>query len=116
MNEKLKWVKEHKKEILIGTGTVIGTAVLITIGVKSSRSSKAHKELGEKILDSFNNMPELTGTEKVVDEDIFTSLAPAIEKAVLEKGLEKVTLERAYDMGDNLNKFVTVKIENVYGD
>ncbi len=43
-------------------------------------------------------------------------LAPAIEGAVLDKGLEKVILDRSYDLGDNLHKLVTVSIENVYGD
>lgn len=107
MSKKLEWVKEHKKEILVGAGTVIGTAVLITIGVKCSKSSKG------KVI---NDMPKLKEIGRIVDEDIFTELAPSIEETVLNKGLEKVVLERSYDLGDNLSKYVTVTIENVYGD
>ncbi len=97
MKQKLEWVKKHKKELLIGAGTVVSTVALIAIGVKCSKL-------------------RLNGTGKIVDEDIFTSLAPAIEEAVLDKSLEKIILERTYDMGDNIAKFVTINIENVYGN
>ena len=53
---------------------------------------------------------------KSIDERLFVELAPAIEEAVLNKGLEKTIIEEAYDLGDNLSKFVSVTVENVYGD
>lgn len=34
MNKKIEWLKEHKKEVLIGTGFTVGTIALIVIGVE----------------------------------------------------------------------------------
>lgn len=128
MNKKLEWIKEHKKEILIGTGMIVGTAVLIVIGVKRSKSSKSLAEDllvfksdtdTRSLIDAINSAGELDLTPKVVDEDIFTMLAPAIEQAVLDEGLEKLDLERVYFgilNGGPLSKVVTVKVESVYGD
>lgn len=57
MKGKIKWLKEHKKEVLIGAGGIIGTTVLITIGVKIKNTAiideKAHEKLGEKIFNAF---------------------------------------------------------------
>lgn len=48
MNEKIEWLKEHKKEVLIGTGIAVGTIALIAIGVKSSKATKLAKNELEK--------------------------------------------------------------------
>lgn len=37
MRKKLKWLKEHKKEVLITAGVLAGTTMLIVIGVKSRK-------------------------------------------------------------------------------
>lgn len=55
-----KYVKEHKKEILIGTGLAVGGCVLCALGVKKhSINTNDHDELGMKILDSFKGFEDV---------------------------------------------------------
>ena len=95
----------------VGVVTVIGGTILVITG---KRYKILKKDAYKEIIDTLQTEIELP--VKSVDEDVFTMLAPAIEGAVLDKGLEKVILDRSYDLGDNLHKLVTVSIENVYGD
>ena len=110
--EEIKeWVKEHKT-ILIGAGLVAGGAVLTVLVTKKFSCHHSNYTLIPK--------PELSGFEKnakLIDEEVFTDLAPHIEDA-LNKDLDKVVLERSYQLDENelLSKFVTVTVENVYGD
>ena len=111
--EEIKeWVKEHKT-ILIETGLVVGGAVLTVLVTKKFSCHHSNYTLVPK--------PELSDFEKnakLIDEEVFTDLAPNIETAVLNKDLDKVVLERSYQLDENelLSKFVTVTVENVYGD
>ncbi|MCD8119690.1 MAG: hypothetical protein LUE29_09490 [Lachnospiraceae bacterium] len=41
MKEKLRWAKEHKKELLIGAGCFVGGTVLVAIGVKCTRKTNS---------------------------------------------------------------------------
>lgn len=113
--EKVKdFLRNHKNLLLaLGAGAVIvigGTFYVIV-----SKENKILRKKGKEILDTLQkNTTE--SPVRSVDEDVFTMLAPAIEEAVLDKGLEKLVLDRSYDLGNNLHKLVTVSIENVYGD
>ena len=113
--EKVKaFVKKNKfllQVLGVGVVTVIGGTILVITG---KRYKILKKDAYKEIIDTLQTEIELP--VKSVDEDVFTMLAPAIEGAVLDKGLEKVILDRSYDLGDNLHKLVTVSIENVYGD
>jgi hypothetical protein len=113
--EKVKvFLKENKfllQVLGVGVVTVIGGTILVITG---KRYKILKKDVYKEIIDSLQTEIELP--VKSVDEDVFTMLAPAIEGAVLDKDLEKVILDRSYDLGDNLHKLVTVSIENVYGD
>ena len=113
--EKVKaFLKKNKfllKVLGVGVVTVIGGTILVITG---KRYKILKKDAYKEIIDTLQTEIELP--VKSVDEDVFTMLAPAIEGAVLDKGLEKVILDRSYDLGDNLHKLVTVSIENVYGD
>lgn len=113
--EKVKAFLKKNKFLLqvlgVGVATVIGGTILVITG---KRYKILKKDVYKEIIDSLQTEIELP--VKSVDEDVFTMLAPAIEGAVLDKGLEKVILDRSYDLGDNLHKLVTVSIENVYGD
>lgn len=113
--EKVKAFLKKNKFLLqvlgVGVVTVIGGTILVITG---KRYKILKKDVYKEIIDSLQTEIELP--VKSVDEDVFTMLAPAIEGAVLDKGLEKVILDRSYDLGDNLHKLVTVSIENVYGD
>lgn len=88
----------------------IGGAVMWVAFKKNESKSEEHDAISRVLNDDFER------TVKEVDEDIFTNLAPAIEEAVLDKDIEKIWYDRSYDLGDNLHKFVTVNIENIYGD
>lgn len=118
LEKSKKWVKEHK-DVLVGTGLLVGSSVLmIVLGAKGAsklliKPKHVPGELGDAVLKGLKEGP-LTPHE--IDELVFTDLAPKIEDAVLEKGLEKMALERTYNLGDNLSKFVTINVENVYGD
>ncbi len=113
--EKVKaFLKKNKflvQVLGVGVVTVIGGTILVITG---KRYKILKKDAYKEIIDTLQTEIELP--VKSVDEDVFTMLAPAIEGAVLDKGLEKVILDRSYDLGDNLHKLVTVSIENVYGD
>ena len=111
--EKVKAFLKKNKFLLqvlgVGVVTVIGGTILVITG---KRYKILKKDAYKEIIDTLQTEIELP--VKSVDEDVFTMLAPAIEGAVLDKGLEKVILDRSYDLGDNLHKLVTVSIENVY--
>ena len=113
--EKVKAFLKKNKFLLqvlgVGVVTVIGGTILVITG---KRYKILKKDAYKEIIDTLQTEIELP--VKSVDEDVFTMLAPAIEGAVLDKGLEKVILDRSYDLGDNLHTLVTVSIENVYGD
>ena len=113
--EKVKAFLKKNKFLLqvlgVGVVTVIGGTILVITG---KRYKILKKDAYKEIIDTLQTEIELP--VKSVDEDVFTMLAPAIEGAVLDNGLEKVILDRSYDLGDNLHKLVTVTIENVYGD
>ena len=113
--EKVKAFLKKNKFLLqvlgVGVVTVIGGTILVITG---KRYKILKKDAYKEIIDTLQTEIELP--VKSVDEDVFTMLAPAIEGAVLDKGLEKVILDRSYDLGDNLHKLVTVSIENVYGE
>ena len=124
IEQKLEWVKEHKKEILIGSCIVGGTILLTALGAKGIANSrqkldwfKVPNETGDKIFETLNEVKrEANEIAYHVDEDLFTNVCPTMEDTILDKGIEKLVIERAYDLGDNLSKRVTVNIENMYGD
>ena len=111
-----EWAKEHKYELSIGAACIVGGGLAI-LGVKSFESTKSKnkvfKSFGEKKIGAFTGMGKRS---RYIDEDIFVDLAPKIQTAVLDKDIEKACIEKAYDLGENLSKQVTVMIENVYGD
>lgn len=112
--EKVKeFFKKHERLLqILGAGVVvIGGTVFIIMGKRYKTVKKEAKQILDILQKNTTELPV-----KSVDEDVFTMLAPAIEESVLDRGLEKVVLDRSYDLGDNLHKLVTVSIENVYGD
>lgn len=56
----LEQMKEHKKEILIGTGLAIGACVLAGLGIRN-RSVKLdeHDEMRDKILNAFKGFEDI---------------------------------------------------------
>ena len=116
--KKIKeWAKEHELEISIGAACLVdgGLAILGVKGFESAKAkNKAREALGEKIMDAFSGMDKIS---REIDEDIFTDLAPKIERVVLDRNIENVIcIEHTYDLGERLTKYVTVTIRSVYGD
>lgn len=104
-----KKAKELAKEYwfpalcLVG-GVVIGKIVFKTkyVRIKGSLTELFSKEKSNFIAD-------------IVDEDVFIELGPSIKEAVLSEGLEKVYIDRTYDLGDGIGKVVKVTVEKITG-
>ena len=123
-NKAIRFLKKHWKKglVILGVATVSGVC-----------GYAIFKSFSKPVIDGLVSVSDdirvfdidWPGIEEAldegafldkVDEHIFTAVAPALEKAVLDKSVEKKVIETAYDLGDNLNKFVTITVENVYGD
>lgn len=86
---------------LVG-GIVIGKTVFKTkyVQIDGSLTEIFSKEKSNFIAD-------------IVDEDVIVELAPSIKEAVLSEGLEKVYIDRTYDLGDGIAKAVKVTVEKI---
>lgn len=91
-----RWCKEtwakHKEKIIVG-GIMVGSFAL----------GYAVNENGKPKLPSLPDhydVPELPSVKsyRLIDEDIFTSLAPEIEDLVLEEGADEGLIDRTYEV------------------
>lgn len=120
-NKATKFLKKHwKKGLVILGAAVIGGVCGYAVFKSFSNLTFDQAQLvpnGNK-LDWAEISDELFdgATLNKAEEHIFTAVAPALYKAVLDKDVEKGVIETAYDLGDNLSKMVTITVENVYGD
>lgn len=102
--QKVKaWFKKHW---WVPVTVVIGTATVIIIRKKFGVDLKVNR-LDLSDLDGSDTAKAIFES---VDEDIFTDLAIKIEEAVLDPGIDHLTLTRAYDLGIG-SKLVTVEID-----
>lgn len=93
MNEKIEWLKENKKEVLIGTGLTVGTIALIVIGVKK-RDVRTKRMM--VLMDVAN--------KKVKDlSDTFQRSVDSIDKHY-GLDLEAVPIKELGNIGDNFLK------------
>lgn len=101
--QKVKaWFKKHW---WVPVTVVIGTATVIIIRKKFGVDLKVDDlDLSDLKVDEVAK----TASE-IIDEDIFTDLAIKIEEAVLDPGIEHLTLTKVYDLGIG-SKLVTVEI------
>lgn len=112
-----KFWEDHKTGCVIA-GLIIFEGVCYVI---LRRPHKDEKLSTDDLLSQFDDKGELlpTAKEKLlmkVDEKIFTDLAPAIERMVMDDRIAHGRIERTYDTDINYHKFVTVSIEQVVGD
>ena len=100
-----KIVKKSWKKTLVFGGVTVGLLLL------KKRIGYLLSKMPEGI--EVDNEASIFGD---IDEAIFTDLAPRMEEAIFNKGLEKTIIEESYELENNLSKFITISIENVYGD
>lgn len=106
------YIKDHKVEIGLTAVTVVSGIGLIILGRKLYLLDTKHK--------SFN-VPSVTkdvlpDNIRIIDEEIFTDLAPEIENLVINSEIEQAIAERSYTLEPTLHKLVTVKIDTIHGD
>lgn len=123
---KLKtfWQK-HKGKIIGATAIVTAVSlVVVKIVLTTEETNSEIDEEGKKIIDAFEEAHSLYSGNQAIDEDIFTNLAPNIEDAVLEEGLDEAYFEKNYSVeypinGNpdegyyTVNKKVTVSVNDI---
>lgn len=109
VKEIKKWIKEHKEFVLGTASFVAGTTALIFFGAKLSKCG-SRKTLGEILSNETWN--SAGNASQVIDEDIFTYLAPTIEHAVLDDG-KSYAFDRLYDLENGIHKLVSVNVLKV---
>lgn len=105
-----EFCKEHKVEIIVGGIAIVGA--IVGFKMWSKKLDIKGKKIADALKEAATNFPH--ETHRFVDEDIFTDLAPAIEEAVLEEGLDEDFFEKFYKVsyplgGDPKNGFYDVK-------
>lgn len=111
--------KKIFKTLLLCTACSVGGYAIgrsITKATTRAIEKEVHRFKGADILTSLKNDNQYAPWVKKIDEDIFTNLAPEIEEAILNYGLEKYWAERTYELDPVTSKLVTVTIETVNGD
>lgn len=103
-----KFVKDHKKAIIIGGVTVAGVASVVILKDKVTAGNEMYYR---KFFDNFKKaMADMSEVHRKIDEQIFTDLAPEIEDMVLSEFVEDGYLDRTYELGNVLKKVeVTIK-------
>lgn len=113
--EKVKnYVKKHKKAFIAG-GILVTTGVISFVVLKK-RPAKGSSNAILHIMrtDDGSALSEAT---RVIDEEIFTELAPEIEELVLNEEEDHKIIEKYFDLGkDRLFKHVKVEITQYAGD
>ena len=117
-NKVKKFIKDHWFDaLLLGIGFGAGIVLMNERHRKDLANSIMAWE--GRVMDSVKDMGNKLVTTPIsaeIDKDIFTELAPTIEEAVLNSGVDKMVLERSYDLDTLTHKLVTVNIEQIYGD
>lgn len=109
------FVKEHKVEISLTAVTVVSGIGLIILGRKLYLLDTKHKSFKSISVPSVTESI-LPDNIRIIDEEIFTNLAPEIENLVINDGVENAIVERSFTLEPTLHKLVTVKIDAIHGD
>jgi len=88
---------------LVTLSTAIISGIVYTIGRESVERDT------DKM--SYDLLTEhVKSNAQIIDEDIFTKIAPWIENNVLTKGVDESVFETTYDVTDGVMKKVVVKV------
>lgn len=89
MNKKLEWIKEHKKEILIGSLATVGTGVLAYLGIKKIANLNPTIDSLESIMSIGEKGQILDGVESLSDSILDISLDSGITVTEAWKEIDK---------------------------
>lgn len=110
-----KWIREHKKQLAIA-GAVIGSFALGMLYEQYTNKKLKKLHEAEKELEGYA-LSDPNECTKRIDEDIFTSLAPTIEEAVLSDGIDEFYMDRDYpvefESGDTRLRRVSVSVKDM---
>lgn len=114
IDEAKEFCKEHEKEINTAK-TICWVAGSVIVSGLVYKKLTDKPESNNKVIDAEPS-PETEVEQKrdyvgEVDELIYTDLATEIENNVLANAENPMTLERTYDVSDDLSKNVKVTIE-----
>ena len=101
--------RNGKKVAIIAGGAVlavVGAAAIVISGKGTEEESEAEPESDDFEDEPDENFKAFARCAKHVDEDIFTSIAPAIEHIVLNDGTG--VIKKTYDFG---GRQTTVKVD-----
>ena len=105
-NNTKRWFKEHKEIILAGTLTIAGAVFVGCVAQaceNASKKNREHEEEGKEILDVLNSSGFHTKNNQLVDEIIFTDIAPQIEDLVLADGVDEGVIDTTFVVDYPLN-------------
>ena len=121
------FINEHKLEFITGGAVLLALGGSYMLGKTNGRLAVEQEMLddeGKDILKALSGAgktfadgdAETKHKMELVDEQIFTDLAPEIENYVLDNGIDHAVSERSYDIGNNYHKLVKVDVTQVVGD
>lgn len=105
------WIKEHKKEVLC-----CGVLAVLSYSLYKRGTTIKSIDIDDPNVKTLEDIAKIDSPSVKIDEDIFTRVAPLMEDAILDEGVEKFNFEDAYEIGQNVSKTVKISIDTVYGD
>lgn len=114
--EKVKnYVKKHKKAFIAG-GILVTTGVVTLVVLKKKLPAEGSANVIMHIMQTDDGSV-LSEATRLIDEEIFTELAPEIEEMVLDEAIDHKVIEKYFDLGkERLFKHVKVEITQYAGD
>lgn len=117
-DERKEYVKEHKKQILIGVGG--GVALLVGAFLIGKKIGKGNSlmfsgQFGDLARDIkvTQPIPLPEGVSKIwkqIDEDVYTDIVIQMEEALCDTGIDQFHLDRNWEVADGIVKKLVVEI------
>lgn len=116
LNKIGTFIKENKTEIIFGTITVVSAVGSVVIYKKLHNVESDFDNIDSIAENYYTDKNEVADNLRLIDEKIFTELAPRIEEAIMNDKLENAVIEGCYTLAPVLHKAVTVNVETIHGD
>lgn len=111
-DQVINWVKNHKKQLIIGAGVTV-TAILTVIIVKRCGSSE--EVAAEAIASLAGDTPELPDDGIDYDqllEDIYYTEGANMYNAIVDDSIDNYTFDTTYQIGD-IRKKLTINVDKI---